>query len=210
MIKKVLKENIWYLLTLVLLIVICVIVVKSSYINDINKFDQSVIKFIISILDDRLTSIFEFLTFFGDIYIPIVILMCIFLLIKNKWYFYLQSVSYLIAGIITYLTKILAGRERPLEALIEIPSSKSFPSGHTLTSIVFYLMLIYLLTNKCSKRVKIISFICGSIFVLLIAFSRVYLGVHYCSDVVGGIIFGIPCLLMLINVISKNYKKKLK
>lgn len=210
MVKKVVKENLVYLIILFVLTVASIIIMNSSIITNINNFDKSVINFVMSIVNDNLTTIFKIITKFGDIYIPLIIIVCIFLFFKNKWYFYLQTGSYLIAGILTYLSKILVGRERPLEALIEIPKSNSFPSGHTFTSIVFYLTLIYLLTHHRSKKIKIVSFVLISIFIVLIAFSRIYLGVHFCSDVIGGILFGIPCLLMILNIIDKNFKKKLK
>ncbi len=210
MVKKVVKENLVYLIILFVLTVASIIIMNSSIITNINNFDKSVINFVMSIVNDNLTTIFKIITKFGDIYIPLIIIVCIFLFFKNKWYFYLQTGSYLIAGVLTYLSKILVGRERPLEALIEIPKSNSFPSGHTFTSIVFYLTLIYLLTHNSSKKIKIVSFVLISIFIALIAFSRIYLGVHFCSDVIGGILFGIPCLLMILNIIDKNFKKKLK
>ena len=210
MIKKIIKENIWYIITLVVLVILSIIVMRSSFVDTINKFDQSVIRYIITLVDDRLTTIFSFITNFGDLYIPIVILICIFIFVKNKWYFYLQAGSYLVAGGIAFVVKILAGRERPIEALIEIPSTKSFPSGHTLTSIVFYMMLVYLLTYHYKKKTRLVCFVGSFILIILIAISRIYLGVHYCSDVIGGIIFGVPCLLMLMNIINKNFKKNLK
>lgn len=210
MIKKILKENIWYIVILSILMIASIIIIRSSFIDTINRFDKSVINFVITIVDDKLTTIFSFLTNFGDFYIPIIILVCIFIFVKNKWYFYLQAGSYLIAGGLTFLIKVLAGRERPLEALIDIPISKSFPSGHTLTSIVFYMVLVYLLTLKCKKKVRFTWFTVSFILIILIAISRIYLGVHYCSDVIGGIIFGVPTLLMIMNIINKNFKKNLK
>ena len=79
MIKKIIKENIWYIITLVVLVILSIIVMRSSFVDTINKFDQSVIRYIITIVDDRLTTIFSFITNFGDLYIPIVILICIFI-----------------------------------------------------------------------------------------------------------------------------------
>jgi membrane-associated phospholipid phosphatase len=70
-------------------------------------------------------------------------------------------------------------------------------------------MFAYLLTYNCKNEVRNSAIILSTIFALLISFSRPYLGVHYLSDILGGIILSIPILLMLINVINKNYSKKI-
>ena len=209
MAKKIIKENLVYIIILIILTILSIFVMRSSLVSDITSFDVKVVLFILSIVTNFLTDFFRIITYFGDFYIPLVILVCILMVFKKKWLFYLQAGSYLFAGVFTYLVKFLVARARPVEALIKIPKSYSFPSGHTLTSIVFYIVLVYLLTYKCSKRTKVISLIFASIFATLIAISRVYLGVHYFSDVVGGFIFGIPCLFMIINVIKKNFGDKL-
>ena len=209
MIKKIARENYFYLVLIVILILLFHIAINSEIHESIIKFDND---FFVAINDFRsnfLTSMFKIFTNFGNIYIPALIIICLFIFKKNKWVCYLQASSYLIAGIITYLSKLLIARPRPLVALIKIPSSYSFPSGHTLTSIVFYIMLAYLLTYKSEKEVRNSFVILATIFALLIAFSRPYLGVHYLSDILGGMILSIPILLMLINIIDKNFSKKL-
>lgn len=177
--------------------------------ESIVSFDYKFINFMNRYNNDTISSLFIFITNFGDFYIPLFILFCIFVFVKNKWYFFVESGGYLLAGIITYISKLLASRPRPIEALIKIPSSFSFPSGHTLTSIVFYGLLFYLISIRSSKLVKIISFILALLIICVVAISRIYLGVHYFTDVVGGFIIGIPCLMMIINIIEKNFKEKL-
>ena len=209
MIKKIAKENYVYIVLIVIFILVFHIAINSEIHESIIKFDND---FFVAINDFRsnfLTSMFKIFTNFGNIYIPALIIICLFIFKKNKWIGYLQASSYLIAGIITYLSKLLIARPRPLVALIKIPSSYSFPSGHTLTSIVFYIMLAYLLTYKSEKEVRNSFIILATFFSLLIAFSRPYLGVHYLSDILGGMILSIPILLMLINIIDKNFSKKL-
>ena len=209
MIKKVLKENWIYMLIIILLIVSFIVIKNSSLYKSIVNFDYKVIEFFGNINDKRLTAAMNFITNFGDWYIPIIIIVCIFLFLKNKWYFYLISGSYLFSGIVVFITKNLVQRPRPLEALIRIPSSFSFPSGHTLTSLVFYMTLFYLMTEKSNKFIRIVFGLLFCFLIAIVAFSRVCLGVHFFSDVVGGFILGIPCLLCSINIIEKNFKEKL-
>ena len=194
---------------IILLIVSFIVIKNSSIYKYIVNFDYKVIEFFGNVNDKRLTTSMSFITNFGDWYIPILIIVCIFLIIKNKWYFYILSSSYLLSGIVVFITKILVARPRPLEALIKIPSSYSFPSGHTLTSLIFYMTLFYLMTEKSNKLIRITFGLLFCFLTVVVAFSRVCLGVHFFSDVVGGFILGMPCLLCCINIIEKNFKEKL-
>lgn len=209
MIKKVFKENLIYIIIIISLIIVLSIIMRSSLHGKIIIFDNKVIEFVRDILDSRLTSFFKLMTNSGALYIPIVILVCIFVFIKNKWYFCIETVSYAFAGLVSYIAKLIAARPRPLEALIKMPSTYSFPSGHTLTSLVFYCILFYLLTIKSKRSVKIIGFIFSLSLICIVSVSRIYLGVHYFSDVLGGFIIGIPCVLIIVNTIEKNLKEKL-
>lgn len=209
MIKKILRENYIYILIIIGLIISFVVVKNTNLYKKVIDIDYSVIEFFGNISDKRLTSMMTFLTNFGDLYIPIIIIVCIFLFIKNKWYGYILSGSYLLSGLVVFITKNMVARPRPLEALITIPSSFSFPSGHTLTSIVFYMTLLYLMTENKEPVVKFIFSLLFSFLIVIVAFSRVFLGVHYFSDVIGGLLLGIPCLLCALNIIDKNFKEKL-
>ena len=207
MIKKIIKENYIYLIIILLLVTVLSIIMRSSLHDKIIIFDKKVISLITNNLSNTIVSILKVLTHFGGFIIPCIILIIVLIFNNNRFIFLFQAGSYAIAGIITYISKLIVARPRPEMALIKIPSSYSFPSGHTLTSIVFYTMLFYLLTYHMKH--KRIFMIIGFIFALLIASSRIYLGVHYFSDVIGGLIIGIPCLLMCINIIKKNFGDKL-
>ena len=105
--------------------------------------------------------------------------------------------SFLSAGLLVYILKILVQRPRPLINLIEA-SNSSFPSGHT--TIMFALFPII------CKNFKEIRYFWLFISIL-VAFSRIYLGVHHLSDIMGGIILG---LLVGINIINLFNHKLIK
>ena len=210
MIKKILKENYLYLIIIILLIITFLIIKNTNIYNKMVDIDYTVIEFIGNHVDKRLTAVFNFLTNFGDWYIPTIIIVCILLFIKNKWYFTLITGSYTISGLVVLISKLLVRRSRPLVALIDIPKSYSFPSGHTLTSILFYMVLWYLLTKNTNRFNKAVFFSLFILLAILVGFSRIYLGVHFFSDVIGGLILSIPCTLMCLNIINKNFGEKLK
>lgn len=209
MAKKILKENYITIVCLILLIILFSLIMRSSLHDKIIQFDYKIFDLLTKITTEKFTDFLRILTNFGDFYIPFGILVCIFIFLKNKWVIVLQSGCYAVSGIITYISKLLAGRPRPIDSLANIPKSYSFPSGHTLTSIVFYFMLIYLLTYKLEKKKRIIILTITLLLTLSIPFSRVYLRVHYFSDVLGGLIIGSICLLLFTNIISKNFGDKL-
>ncbi|MBI1812761.1 LssY C-terminal domain-containing protein [Candidatus Peregrinibacteria bacterium] len=102
----------------------------------------------------------------------------------------------------TYLGKLLFHRLRPDELIrAVVEDSFSFPSGHATTAAAFYGFLAYLLirTHR-SWSVKVGSFFSAILAVLLIDLSRLYLGVHYLSDVLAGDLVGLTALIFAISV----------
>jgi undecaprenyl-diphosphatase len=89
----------------------------------------------------------------------------------------------------TFFIKYIYSRERPLEAFY-LESTPSFPSGHAALSMALYGFLIYLLLRHPHRhgRIFLITLLVSAI--ILIGFSRVYLGVHYPSDVMAGYVIG--------------------
>ena len=110
-----------------------------------------------------------------------------------KWYrdivFYL-SVTLGATGVFV-LVKQLVVRNRPGDAIIEI-SGYSFPSGHTTMATAMAFALYFILSGKTTSRtVKVCLFLLALGWSLLIALTRLYLGVHWFSDVVGGFGLGL-------------------
>lgn len=211
MIKKVIKENWKYLLAIILFILLVALTKPLGFYGKILNMDYLVILAINNIIDSRLTALFKFITLFGDWYLPIFIICITFLFLKNKSYSIILTINYLLGILLSVTTKLIISRPRPNYSIIPTPDNYSFPSGHTLTSIVFYGMLYYLISQTIKNEIlKLTLSIFLTFLLILISFSRIYLGVHYFTDVLGGIILGSILVAQNINIVRKNYINELK
>jgi undecaprenyl-diphosphatase len=120
----------------------------------------------------------------------------------TAWFAGVNLSAFLIVTFIKNLTAI----PRPLGALAW---GYSFPSGHTASYVVFWGTLIYWIhTSNKSKWLKDAVYVLGAVLILLVGYSRVYLGEHWIVDVVGGYILGIIilCVSIFIELRSKLLK----
>lgn len=143
----------------------------------------------------------------------LITLVIIVLIILNYYKLYIQmiflSISIIGNSIIFLLIKEIIQRERPISQLIEI-SGYSFPSGHATLSTTLAFSLYLILKDKVIYN-KLLLIIC-MIFPLLISFSRVYLCVHYLSDIIAGIALGLIWVstIYLILLYKKGIKNETK
>jgi undecaprenyl-diphosphatase len=127
-----------------------------------------------------------------------------FLFIRRKSWFSIRIASIALSSLgLMFWLKHLFRRKRPLGPLSKA-KGLSFPSGHAIMSTTFYGLLIYItsktIEDKSLKWSMIISFV---ILIQLIGFSRVYLRVHYASDVAVGYIVGVSWLVVALGVLRK-------
>lgn len=175
-------------------------------------FDESVFSFLQNYVSDENTAIMRFFTFMGmhTFLIPAnLVLIAYFLFIKKqKWYsIKIPAIALTSLGLMFGL-KQLFGRPRPDVPLVFKAEGLSFPSGHALFSVSFYGLLIYIIYKSVgNKWLKWISIILLTITLFIIGFSRVYLRVHYASDVIAGFCVGFMWLvfsLWLMNRIERR------
>jgi undecaprenyl-diphosphatase len=115
----------------------------------------------------------------------------------------------LMGGVLNQLLKQVFVRDRPPHPLIGT-HGYSFPSGHTTGSIVVYGMLAYLLLIAVRRRWLGITLAAGlGVLIVLIGFSRIYLGAHWISDVVGGFCVGLVWLGCCIAAIERVRRRRL-
>jgi membrane-associated phospholipid phosphatase len=146
----------------------------------------------------------SFVSLFGTMpYSAITVIMSalLFLLSKHRKEALFTVLSAL-SGVVSTLSKMLINRPRPgkdLVRIIEITREQSFPSGHTLFYTVFFGFLIIAMSNLKSVNyyVRIVVIILSAAMILLVPLSRIYLGAHWFTDVLGGAMLGVLCLSVL-------------
>lgn len=185
------------LISLCLLVFIFLGIIVKMY-GAIN-FDLVVSSFIYEMRTPFLNSIMKIITFSAN-WQSIVIFCLILLLIPytRKEIGFPVSIFCLSSSIINSILKNIVGRERPLDIYNLIQTTNfSFPSGHAMTGLLFYSLMIIVVRKYIKDRP--VANITTGLFVLLIiliGFSRVYLGVHFPTDVIAGFSMGLILVLL--------------
>lgn len=163
--------------------------------GDTTRFDDSIRAFVHTFASPVLTEIMKFASFLGSTLFLVlfgIVVFGMFYYQKHRRAALLFAISSIGAAILLVSLKLVYRRTRP-EPFFDtiLPASFSFPSGHSLASFCFYLALAAIITMRIeNKRFRILIWIFSAALVLLIGISRIYLGVHYPSDVVAGFIVG--------------------
>lgn len=184
-------------------------IVEDIFENNIYKFDYIIYSMFLITMNPITTSFFKIITYFGDwmIIIPACIICIIFL--KEKRYKYLVASNLAIIFILNQVLKIIFNRPRPVENRLVEASGFSFPSGHSMISMAFYGLLIYLAYKEIrNKKLKYAICIGLSVLIGLIGISRIYLGVHYASDVAGGFLLSIAYLIVFTQITKNKQEMK--
>ena len=190
-------------LCLILFSVICYGVL--SY--DSLVIDTKVYSFIINnIMNDGLTPILKAITELGGVAFTVLAGVLIFMFCKiNRWFITIDLVG---VTLVNQVIKHIIRRPRPNVLRLVEESGYSFPSGHSMVSMAFYGIIIYLVyKNVSNKYLKWILIILLSLLILSIGFSRIYVGVHYFTDVAGGFLLGLAYLIIYINIYNKRIGK---
>lgn len=206
-----LKKN-YELIIVFICLFLFLLILRDVYINEITFYDNSIKKMIVDKLrSDNLTYIMKIITFFGSAVPFIMIVAFLFMILKEKKYAYLAGINLLLITLLNNIIKIVIRRPRPLNINIIVEKGFSFPSGHSMVSAAFYGFLIYIIhDNIKEKYLRYILYTSILILILLIGFSRIYLGVHYTSDVLAGFLISISYLIIYISILPKYIKRRRK
>ena len=192
----------WIILFICLLMFIAIL--EDVFEKEIMKLDILGYGLISTIISDNITPIAIVITNFGGA-ITLIGLTIIFLLImKNKKMSFSILLNLVIVTFLNIFLKNIIQRPRPDDFRLINETGYSFPSGHSMISMAYYGYLIYLIFKFVkNKRLKtfFITFLC--ILILTIGLSRIYLGVHYTSDVIAGFVLSVSYLIIYTSIIKK-------
>ena len=201
--KVFIRNNYQWLICFISLILFLVIT-ENVFNNEIMKADTIGYNIVSNLISDKLTPLVKVVTWFGSATCLILLTVILFIIIKNKKAGLLIGTNLVIISILNQTLKSLLQRPRPTGFRIINETGYSIPSCHSMISMAFYGFLIYLIyknvKNKCLKFTLIISLF---ILIISIGLSRIYLGVHYTSDVFAGFLLSIAYLIFYCSVVDK-------
>ena len=191
-------------------IILFLAIVEDVFDQEIRKVDilgyQLVSTFLIS---DLITPFAKLITNLGGAITLLSITIILLLGLKNKKIGLLVALNLMISTGLNLLLKNIVQRPRPNEFRLIDENGYSFPSGHSMVSMAFYGFLIYLIYKFVkSKRLKWALIIILSALIITIGISRIYLGVHYTSDVLAGFTISVSYLVIYTSIVKKFIGKR--
>lgn len=201
-----------YYKTLVLFICLIglLIIVMDLLQQRIIEKDMFVYNFIAThFISDFSLPIVKFITNLGSATFIVLLSILLLLTIKNKLTGLIIFLNSAICGILNQVLKIIVQRPRPVGYRLIDEKGYSFPSGHSMVSAAFYGFIIYLVyKNIKNKYIKYSIITILILLILCIGISRVYLGVHYASDVIAGFLISICYLIIFISIVNNKILEK--
>ncbi len=208
--------------TIIIAFVLMIIAVISFYglteelaDDDLKTFDEFFVSHIVGLRGPLISKIMLSATFIGNLvgYLLIIPILTVFFIIRKNWRLSIEiTLVLLLSSGLNIVLKNLIERQRPPEiGRLVFAEFYSFPSGHAMSAITFYGFIVYLsfiLIKKAWLKYGIIL-LCMFITVL-IGISRIYLGVHYPSDILAGYIAGLGWLMFCILILNLITLSKLK
>ena len=203
-IKELITKNYKWIIFF-LFFVIFLAIAEDVFEQEIFEFDSVVYNFLVNNRNEVLNNFFKIITQFGSALVLIIITILCVIFIRDKKYKILIPANLVTIAIINIVLKNFFLRPRPDELRLIEETGYSFPSGHAMASTAFYGLLIYIVHEKVENKIlrNTICIMLG-LLILLISISRIYVGVHYTSDVIAGTCFSIAYLILITRLIKSQ------
>ena len=207
MMNKIKKISKWIVCGIGILIFATIVVMLLT--NNVTSLDNSIYNIIISSKSDAMTMFMTIITMMCNTEFIIVATLLLVLLIKNKKIGGMIASNVVLCSVINTIIKHIFLRPRPVGIKLIEQGGYSFPSGHSMMAVAFYGLLIYIIWNTKWRNVwKIFTTTLLVILILLIGISRIYVGVHFASDVIAGLSISLSYLIIFIELIYNRVIKK--
>ena len=201
------KYLIWIVLILCLFLFLYIIKLINA--DTISTFDNFIYNQVKKLINPNTTKFFKIVTELGNYTVMIPIIIIFYLFNKDKSFNKYFTINLISVFLSNFIVKSIIRRDRPIDINLIIEIGFSFPSGHSMVSFAFYGFLIYYLYHTDLKKpLKYSLMTLLGFIILLIGLSRIYLGVHYASDVIGGFLLAFIYLVIYIKFIYKREKAK--
>lgn len=172
----------------------------------LTNLDQSILTFLVEKRSGFLTTIFSLFSFLGNwqFIVLAMVLLVVILIVKKKLSFIAPFILVVGgSGLVTFLGKIYFHRPRPLFSVFK-ETGFSFPSGHATVAVAFFGFLAFMMISLGWAKKKSLIYTSSALLIILIGFSRMYLGAHYLSDVVVGYVVGLVFLFVSVFLLMKK------
>jgi membrane-associated phospholipid phosphatase len=195
-------------LLLFALLVSGIVFLLRNHVRKYKPIDLLILKKVLTLRSPLMDRLILAITFLGGhkFLIPAnLLLIATFIVIKDSHHYILSVLLISLSSLLLmFLFKRLFRRKRPATPLLFAAKGLSFPSGHAMMSVCFYgLLLDILLHSSIYTSFYIPAIILTIMLIFFIGFSRVYLQVHYASDVLAGFIIGTAWLYICLHVLEK-------
>lgn len=170
-------------------------------------FDVGIIEYIHNNTNPIVLAFMKFISFIGseNFLIPVTAMVIAYSLVKRNYFISkLLLLSTLGSYTMNHLLKQIFQRTRPLEYFLVEQGGLSFPSGHAMVTMTLYSTIAFLLAKKVQdKRKKYLIHIIAFVMICLMGISRIYLGVHWPTDIVGGYLAGYIFYYLTVTLVKK-------
>ena len=204
--KIILKDYKWIILFICIILFLSILEDVFEY--ETLALDYSVYNIVVKgMRNPILTNVLKIITNLGSAVALITITILSLIILKNKKIGLCITINLALSTILNLLLKNIIQRPRPEGYRLIEETGFSFPSGHSMVNTAFYGLLIYLIIkNVKNQKLKYSLSLLISILILFIGFSRIYLGVHYTSDVLAGFLISIAYLIVFTTILHDILK----
>ena len=197
------KKYLFWCLGLGLVFVVWTVLVVTGLTTGFDNYMYNLIR---SLECNFFDKFFVLITKLGNVSVIIGVVLVLSLLFRNR-----HSIMFILLTITSAVTnkviKHIILRERPDVLKLIKQGGYSYPSGHSMIAVAVYGYLLYLAFTKIKNR--ILKWVCSIILFILIlsiGISRVYVGVHYASDVLGGFTLALMEVILIVNISKKHFR----